>query len=77
MTREIPSALDSEPGGFPSDLKKVMVMHELDLYDHLVSHYSLILREKSIFTKVLAGKSKAQRSGGVLHTAAVIGYIGS
>lgn len=76
MTRDIPSALNSEPGGLACNLEKVMVVHELNLYGHLVSLYSSIGIEGHISTKVLAGKSKAQRSGGVLHTAAVIGYVG-
>lgn len=70
----IPSALNREPGRLARNLKKVVIVHEVDLLDRPMSHYSPIGKEQCRPTKVLAGKSNAQRSGGVLHTAAVIGY---
>lgn len=74
--RGVPSALNREPGRLASNLKKVVIVHEVDLCDHSMSHYSPFRKEECRSTKVLAGKSNAQRSGGVLHTAAVIGYTG-
>jgi hypothetical protein len=65
-----PAAFDGEPRRLSSDLKKVVVAQELNLWSVYLYNYAMNQRKR---TNVLAGKSNTHLSGGVLQIAAVIG----
>ncbi len=71
--RTIPAATKGEPFRFASDLKQMVVVHELDLGHKYPSAKMYAGAQRQMPTSVCAGKSRAHLSGGVLQMAAVIG----